>query len=244
MANPRFDGPQKRKSRRKPDFDQAPAGGELRVPPQNLDAERGLLGSLMMLNEAIDEIGDQLRAEHFYNDAHQRIYSAIRDLYEKGIRGIDAVTLVEELGTRNQLEEVGGIPYISQIIESVPHAAHARYYADIVRNKFVQRSLIYACTEILQDAYEATDDPDGLYDASMEDVSLEDGVQMALERLSDRERFVIGLRFGLEGGEEHTLAEIAEQLGVSLERVRQIQVRAIAKMNTPKLRKAVDPFLV
>ena len=90
----------------------------------------------------------------------------------------------------------------------------------------------------------ATDEPDGLYDASMEDVTLQDGVQMALERLSDRERFVIGLRFGLEGGEEHTLAEIAERLGVSLERVRQIQVRAIAKMNTPGLRKAVDPFLV
>jgi len=90
----------------------------------------------------------------------------------------------------------------------------------------------------------ATDEPDGLYNANMEDVSLQDGVQMALERLSERERFVIGLRFGLEGGEEHTLAEIAEQLGVSLERVRQIQVRAIAKMNTPGLRKAVDPFLV
>lgn len=90
----------------------------------------------------------------------------------------------------------------------------------------------------------ATDDPDGLYNASMEDVSLQDGVDMALERLSERERFVIGLRFGLEGGEEHTLAEIAERLGVSLERVRQIQVRAIAKMNTPGLRKAVDPYLV
>lgn len=85
---------------------------------------------------------------------------------------------------------------------------------------------------------------EGLYRASMEDVSLQDGVAMALERLSDRERLVIDLRFGLSEGREHTLAEIAERLGVSLERVRQIQVRAIAKMNTPHIRKAVDPHLL
>ena len=135
---------------------------DIRVPPQNLDAEKSVLGSLMLMNEAIDEIGDYLRAEHFYNDANQRIYAAIHDLYERGIRGIDSVTLFEELTRRNEVEEVGGLPYISQVISSVPHAAHARYYADIVRDKYVQRSLIYACTEILQDAYEATDDTDGL----------------------------------------------------------------------------------
>lgn len=139
---------------------------DLRVPPQNLDAERGVLGSLLMLNEAIDEIGDTLRAEHFYNDAHQQIYSAIHDLYERGVRGIDAVTLVEELGVRNQLDDVGGVPYISQIIEAVPHAAHARYYSDIVQSKYVQRSLIYACTDILQEAYEATDDTDSLLNSA------------------------------------------------------------------------------
>lgn len=85
---------------------------------------------------------------------------------------------------------------------------------------------------------------EGLYRSSMEDVSVQDGVRMALDRLGDRERYVIDLRFGLSGGREHTLAEIAECLGVSLERVRQIQVRAISKMNTPRLRKAVDPHLL
>jgi RNA polymerase primary sigma factor len=89
-----------------------------------------------------------------------------------------------------------------------------------------------------------TSGDEGLYRASMEDVSLEDGVQMVLERLSERERYVIDLRFGLNEGREHTLSEIAERLGVSLERVRQIQVRAISKMNTPRLRKAVDPHLI
>jgi RNA polymerase sigma factor (sigma-70 family) len=85
---------------------------------------------------------------------------------------------------------------------------------------------------------------EGLYRSSMEDVSVTDGVRMALDRLGARERHVIDLRFGLTSGREHTLAEIAKDLGVSLERVRQIQVRAISKMNTPLLRKAIDPHLV
>jgi RNA polymerase primary sigma factor len=81
------------------------------------------------------------------------------------------------------------------------------------------------------------------YTPELEDNSLQDGIQTALEQLSDRERYVIAMRFGLGNEEEHTLSEVAEKLGVSLERVRQIQVRAITKMRTPKLRKQVDPFL-
>jgi RNA polymerase primary sigma factor len=81
------------------------------------------------------------------------------------------------------------------------------------------------------------------YSTTLEDSSLEDGIHQALERLSDRERYVVSMRFGLGEEREHTLAEVAEKLGVSLERVRQIQVRAITKMRTPKLRKQVDPFL-
>lgn len=90
----------------------------------------------------------------------------------------------------------------------------------------------------------SSDDEEGLYRTSMEDISIEDGVQMAMDRLSEREQYVIGLRFGLTDGHEHTLSEIAALLGVSLERIRQIQVRAISKMNTPGVRKAVDPYLV
>lgn len=81
------------------------------------------------------------------------------------------------------------------------------------------------------------------YTPELEDNSLQDGIHMALDQLSDRERFVISMRFGLGTEEEHTLSQVAEKLGVSLERVRQIQVRAITKMRTPKLRKQVDPFL-
>jgi RNA polymerase sigma factor (sigma-70 family) len=82
-----------------------------------------------------------------------------------------------------------------------------------------------------------------MYSVEMEEFSLEDGLKDALDRLTDRERFVIEMRFGIDREREHTLSEVAAELGVSLERVRQIQVRAIHKMKTPSLRKAIDPYL-
>jgi RNA polymerase sigma factor (sigma-70 family) len=87
------------------------------------------------------------------------------------------------------------------------------------------------------------EEPDGPYTTDMEDVSLGDGLADAMDRLSNRERFVIEMRFGINREREHTLSEVARELGVSLERVRQIQVRAIGKLKTPTLRKAIDPFL-
>lgn len=88
----------------------------------------------------------------------------------------------------------------------------------------------------------SSDDGDP-YTPELEDSSLEDGIHDALDRLSERERFVVSMRFGIDDDREHTLAEVADKLGVSLERVRQIQVRAITKMRTPTLRKQADPFL-
>jgi RNA polymerase sigma factor (sigma-70 family) len=85
--------------------------------------------------------------------------------------------------------------------------------------------------------------PEGLYSTDMEDISLHEGLEEALTRLSDRERYVVEMRFGIGKEREHTLSEVASELGVSLERVRQIQVRAITKMRTPGLRKAIDPYL-
>ncbi|MEO0663411.1 MAG: sigma-70 family RNA polymerase sigma factor, partial [Planctomycetota bacterium] len=86
-------------------------------------------------------------------------------------------------------------------------------------------------------------DDSSVYSSTMEDMTLEDGIHGAMDRLSERERLVIEMRFGINCEREHTLSEVAKELGVSLERVRQIQVRAISKMRTPGLRKAIDPFL-
>lgn len=87
------------------------------------------------------------------------------------------------------------------------------------------------------------DEEDGPYTTRLEDITLEEGLGNALSTLSDRERLVVTKRFGLQGEREHTLSEVAQQLGVSVERVRQIQVRALGKLDTPGLRRDLDPFL-
>jgi replicative DNA helicase len=139
--------------------DQRPAKDPFagRLPPQNLEAERGVLGSILLVNEAFDDVADRLQAHHFYNDANQRIYKAIQALYERSVR-IDAVTLFEELKRTNELEHIGGDDYLVQVLESVPHAAHAKYYADIVRDRAIQRSLVYSCNEILTECFEGGKD--------------------------------------------------------------------------------------
>ena len=94
----------------------------------------------------------------------------------------------------------------------------------------------------LRDVLQEADD-DGPYSTDLEDVTLEDSLSEALDRLSERERYVVEMRFGINVERAHTLSEVAKELGVSLERVRQIQVRAINKLRNPTLRRAIDPFL-
>jgi replicative DNA helicase len=127
----------------------------VKLPPQNLDAERSVLGSMLLSNDAVDEVASFLKAAHFYHDAHQQIYGAICRMREQGRGAIDAVTLAEELTSLKLLEDIGGPNYLHQILETVPHAAHVRYYADIVHEKHVQRTLIETCTQVLRDAYDA-----------------------------------------------------------------------------------------
>ncbi|MGH7202262.1 MAG: replicative DNA helicase [Planctomycetaceae bacterium] len=156
-----------------------------KMSPQNLDAERGVLGSILLLNEALDEVADFLHADHFYEDGHRKIYSAIFDLYEKAVR-VDALTLAEELGRRGQLQEIGGAPAILQILESVPHAAHAKYYANIVREKSIQRSLIYTCTEVLRECYAASSDTEDILERA------EQGIFRILSERESIDRMSIG----------------------------------------------------
>ena len=93
-----------------------------------------------------------LRAEDFYRDAHQVIYASISELYDRG-KAIDAVTLAEELKKRGQFDAVGGHEIIAEIVESVPTAANAKYYANIVKEKSTNRQLIDSATEIFSDGY-------------------------------------------------------------------------------------------
>jgi replicative DNA helicase len=123
-----------------------------RLPPQNLEAEQGVLGSILLDNDVLHDVVAKLKVDDFYRDSHQVIYRAIRDLYDQG-KAIDAITLAEELGRRNELKLIGGDEALSEILAGVPHAANARYYADIVRQKSIGRLLIHSANEILRDGY-------------------------------------------------------------------------------------------
>lgn len=156
--------PRKRSRKRDWNKDQSDKGfsDRLKVPPQNIEAEKGVLGSIMLLNEAVDDVSEVIRADHFYSDAHQKIFAAVRSLYDNNVRAIDSVTLANELERKDELEEIGGVAYLAEILEAVPHAAHAKYYANIVREKWIQRQLISSCTEILAESYELQTDIDEL----------------------------------------------------------------------------------
>ena len=129
----------------------------MRLPPQNLEAERSVLGCVLLQNDALDEIADVLHAEHFYSDIHQLLYSTIMKMRENA-KAVDSVTLAAILEDRNQLGEVGGVPYLVEIMESVPHAAHVKHYAEIIRDKWIQRSLTNVCTEVLRECYDGSDE--------------------------------------------------------------------------------------
>jgi len=140
--------------------DTPPPVGSLidQVPPQDLEAERSVLGSILADVDVLDDVLQLIQTRHFYSDAHRQMFEAIHGMYENGIRGIDAVTLGHELEKRGTLAEIGGVATILAVMQAVPHAAHAEYYARIVREKFLQRSLIHACTESLREAFHGRDE--------------------------------------------------------------------------------------
>jgi len=129
-----------------------------RLPPQNLDAEKGVLGSLVLDAQMCDEVAPLIRADDFYADAHQKLFAHLMAMHDEGKR-IDATLLVERLRQAGDLEAIGGVAYLAEVVQSVPYAANAIHYAEIVRDKATLRALIHASTEILRDAYDTTVEP-------------------------------------------------------------------------------------
>jgi len=136
-----------------------------RVPPQDLEAEAAVLGSIMRDNECAGEVVQILSAESFYSRKHLVIYDCLVSLYDNR-RAIDLITLRDELSRRGMLDEVGGLAYLTEVLDSVPSAANAVSYAHIVRDRALLRSLISACTGILRDAHEARESADMILDRS------------------------------------------------------------------------------
>ncbi len=129
-----------------------------RLPPQNLDAEKGVLGSLLLDPNLCDDVALVLRPDDFYADANQKLYGHLLAMHDQGLR-IDTTLLLERLRSSGDLEAVGGTAYLAEVVHAVPYAANAVYYAGIVRDKSTLRALIHASTEILRDAFEPTIEP-------------------------------------------------------------------------------------
>ena len=128
----------------------------LRLPPQDIEAERSVLGSLMLDKNAIIKIADIIDANDFYQPHHQKIYESVMDLFEKG-EPIDVLTVSNRLKEKKELKLIGGVDYLTELIESVPTAAHIAHYAGIVRENRVRRDLIAASSEINEKALEHDD---------------------------------------------------------------------------------------
>ncbi len=147
-----------------------------RLPPQDLEAEVSVLGSLMLDKNAIIKVADSLSEHDFYHPAHQKIYEAILSLFETG-QPIDILTVSHELKGKKHFKEIGGSEYLADLVSRVPTSAHVVHYASIVREKRVRRDLIHASSEINEKALEEKDFEDLL-----------DGVEQRIFGISQRSR--------------------------------------------------------
>jgi len=166
------------------------SSGPDRLPPQSPEAERSTLGSMLRDNAVINDVLQFLNTENFYFDAHQKIFQAIKTIYNDG-HPVDILILSHHLQQAKQLEDVGGSVYLGELWEAAPTAANAEYYAKIVRDKSIIRSLIHSSTEILRDAY--------------------DQVQPAEELLGSAERKILDIAEKGVTSNTHTLSKALDE---------------------------------
>jgi replicative DNA helicase len=136
-----------------------------RTLPHNLEAERSVLGAILIHNDAINSAAHIIDSKDFFRDAHRRIWDKMVALSEKSLP-IDYVTLKEELARTGELEEVGGPAYVTALVDGVPRSTNVEQYARIVKEKSVLRSLIFSANRIVTTAYEAEEDPETLLDSA------------------------------------------------------------------------------
>ena len=127
-----------------------------KILPNDLEAEQSLLGCLFISQDACIEVFPTIYAKDFYSNAHQKIYQAMKDNYDKNV-AVDYITVCKVLETKGELEEVGGLSYITDLTNYVPSAANYKHYADIIRNDSILRQIIDASQATINDAFESVD---------------------------------------------------------------------------------------
>lgn len=135
----------------------------IRIPPQNIESEQALLGSIMLRPEALVDIMDILRPEAFYTDKHKTIFQAMVKLYEKR-EPIDLLTLSSKLKEAGELDRVGGMSYLTELVNTVPSSSNAEHYASIIAKKHTARRLIEAAEHISKISYDEEHEIDELLD--------------------------------------------------------------------------------
>ncbi|MGH8638408.1 MAG: replicative DNA helicase [Burkholderiales bacterium] len=134
-----------------------------RTLPHSLDAEKSVLGAILIHNDAFNHAAELIDAHDFFRDAHRRIFDKMVALSERG-DAIDFITLKEALSRAGELDEIGGPAYIAALADGVPRSANVEYYAKIVKEKATLRNLIHSANKILTEAYEAEQEPELLLD--------------------------------------------------------------------------------
>src|SRR5437773_11849905 len=134
-----------------------------RTLPHNLEAERSVLGAILLHNDAFNLAAEVIDSKDFFRDAHQRIFDKMVTLSERG-DAIDLVTLKEELGRAGELDEIGGPAYITALVDGVPRSTNVEHYARIIKEKATLRNLIFSANKILTTAYEGGEDADVILD--------------------------------------------------------------------------------
>jgi replicative DNA helicase len=183
-----------------------------RTPPNSVEAEQGVLGSMLISpRDTIAECVEKINEEYFYVPAHQTIYTVLVELWNAG-QAIDLITFTQVLRDRNLLESLGGAAFVTGLFTFVPTAANVQYYLDIVRDKYILREIIAAATESVRRAYEEQDEVNNLLDeveqrifAVGEDrfkgqmLSMKDQVMEAIEsieKLYERKGGITGISTG------------------------------------------------
>ncbi|CAN5294117.1 replicative DNA helicase [soil metagenome] len=202
-------------------FDQGGSRGGYadRTPPQDNDAEQSVLGSMLLSKDAVADVIESVRGTDFYRPAHESIFDAVVDLYGRG-EPVDPVTVAAELQRRGDLVRVGGAPYLHTLSASVPIAANAGYYAEIVRDKAILRRLVDAGTRIAQMGYAGEGQVDDVVDRAQAEVygvtekrSSEDYAPLSeimeatldeIEAISNRDGEMVGVPTGFADLDELT----------------------------------------
>ncbi|MEK7535801.1 MAG: replicative DNA helicase [Patescibacteria group bacterium] len=137
--------------------------GKIRIPPQDIEAEKALLGSIMLRPDMLSVVIDSVEKGSFYLDKHNSIYTAMIDLYAAS-SPIDLVSVSSKLGEMSKLEQIGGSSYLTELVNTVPSASNIQHYVELVHKKHVLRNLIYAADHISEISYDTEADLDSVLD--------------------------------------------------------------------------------